>query len=297
MFEVFSGFDHAVMQAVQSISEWGAPVLDKIFLVLTFLGEETCVIILLIAVYWCCDKRTGESMLFSFYTAMSANGILKDVLCRPRPFLNPEFSDLRYVKVDTALVNTAGLGSSYSFPSGHAQTAGSIYGSLAHGHGAGGWIAAVAVTLLVMVSRIYLGVHYPTDTIAGAVLGLVLALICSALMHHFYEHKVLLMLIAVVLSGASLFLNPTLDTIKMLGLGVGVIAGMAMEDAWVDFRTDGRFAAKLLRLVLGFVLIMAIRLGLKAVFPDLFWFHALRYALMGFAATFLWPFIFTKLGL
>ncbi len=285
------------MEAVQSLARWGGGFLDKVFLVFTFLGEETFVILLLIAVYWCFHKKLGEYMLFSLYAAMSMNGLLKDTIRRPRPFLNPEFSDLRYVKVDSVLVNTAGLGSSFSFPSGHSQTAGSIYGTMARGHKAKGWIAAAAAILLVMVSRVYLGVHYPTDTIAGAALGLFSAWVCGMLFYRFYDQKTLLLSLAVVLSGVSLFFNPTPDTIKMLGLGVGAVVGVALEDAYVQFRTEGSFPAKLLRLVLGFGLLMAIRLGLKMVFPDLLWLHAVRYGLMGFAGTFLWPLIFTKAGL
>ena len=41
---------------------------------------------------------------------------------------------------------------------------------------------------------------------------------------------------------------------------------------------------------------MAIRIGLKAVLPDMMWCHTLRYGLMGLFGTFLWPWVFTKLG-
>ena len=168
LLQLCQPFDHAVMAAIQQLS--GA-MMDKIMLVFTFLGEETFAILLLIAVYWCWDKRIGEYLLFSLYTAMSLNGLLKDIICRPRPFLNDEFSDLRYVKVKGLLVDTEHLSSSWSFPSGHSQTAGSIYGSLINGRKLGIKVCGIAVILLVMLSRVYLGVHYPTDTIVGAVLG------------------------------------------------------------------------------------------------------------------------------
>ena len=58
-------FDHAVMQAVQKLAEIGGGVMDKIMLALTFLGEETFVILLIIAVYWCWNKRLGEYLLLS----------------------------------------------------------------------------------------------------------------------------------------------------------------------------------------------------------------------------------------
>ena len=182
LLQLCQPFDHAVMAVIQQLS--GA-MMDKIMLAFTFLGEETFAILLLIAVYWCWDKRIGEYLLFSLYTAMSLNGLLKDIICRPRPFLNDEFSDLRYVKVKGLLVDTEHLSSSWSFPSGHSQTAGSIYGSLINGRKLGIKVCGIAVILLVMLSRVYLGVHYPTDTIVGAVLGLLCAWVCGLLFRRF----------------------------------------------------------------------------------------------------------------
>lgn len=297
MFTAFATFDHSVMAMLQSLYEWGGEVLDQIFLGITFLGEETFVILLLIAIYWCWSKKLGEYILFSLYLAMSTNGVLKDLIRRPRPFLNADYADLRFVSVDTPLVNTADLGNSFSFPSGHSQTAGCVYGALARNRGIWGKVICFLLILLVMASRIYLGVHYPTDTIVGALLGLLCAWIGGALFYRLYDHKVLLMGIAVVLSVGSLYLDFTPGNIKTIGLGVGAVIGMALEDAYVDFRNEGGFFAKLLRLAIGFAIIMGIRIGLKMVFPDIIWLHGLRYALMGFAGTFLWPWAFTRLGL
>ena len=99
-----------------------------------------------------------------------------------------------------------------------------------------------------------------------------------------------------LLSGLMLLVNPSGDSIKTLAMGVGAVLGMWLEDGLVEFRSANGFFGGALRLVVGFVLIMAIRIGLKAVLPDMMWCHALRYGLMGFFATFLWPWVFTKLG-
>jgi undecaprenyl-diphosphatase len=64
----------------------------------------------------------------------------------------------------------------YSFPSGHAMVSACFYGVLAAvvaprlrtaGQRAGLWAGAVAAALLIGASRIYLGVHYPSDVLAG----------------------------------------------------------------------------------------------------------------------------------
>ena len=293
LLQLCQPFDHAVMAAIQSTA---GSVMDKLMLFFTFLGEETFAILLLIAVYWCWDKRLGEYLLFSLYTAMSVNGLMKDLICRPRPFLNEEFSDLRYVKVKGVLVDTGHLSSSWSFPSGHSQTAGSIYGSLMNGRRAWAKIAGIVVILLVMVSRVYLGVHYPTDTIVGAVLGLLCAWVCGLLYRRFYQHRILLMGAAVLLSGVMLLVSPSGDSIKTLAMGVGAVAGMWLEDGLVEFRSANGILGRVLRLVIGFAVIMGIRIGLKALLPDMMWCHALRYGLMGLFGTFVWPWVFTKMG-
>ncbi len=293
LLQLCQPFDHAVMAAIQSTA---GSVMDKLMLFFTFLGEETFAILLLIAVYWCWNKRLGEYLLFSLYTAMSVNGLMKDLICRPRPFLNEEFSDLRYVKVKSLLVDTEHLSSSWSFPSGHSQTAGSIYGSLMNGRRAWAKTAGIVVILLVMVSRVYLGVHYPTDTIAGAVLGLLCAWVCGLLYRRFYQHRILLMGAAVLLSGVMLLVSPSGDSIKTLAMGVGAVAGMWLEDGLGEFRSANGILGRVLRLVIGFAVIMGIRIGLKALLPDMMWCHALRYGLMGLFGTFVWPWVFTKMG-
>ena len=70
----------------------------------------------------------------------------------------------------------------------------------------------------------------------------------------------------------------------------------SLEDGLVEFRSANGFFGGALRLILGFALIMAIRIGLKALLPDMMWCHTLRYGLMGLFGTFLWPWVFTKLG-
>jgi undecaprenyl-diphosphatase len=72
--------------------------------------------------------------------------------------------------------------SSFSFPSGHALVATCLFGGIAvlithrlesRAAQALVWLAAVAVILLVGVSRVYLGVHHPTDVIGGFAVGVV----------------------------------------------------------------------------------------------------------------------------
>ena len=99
------GLDHGIMEAVQRLSGLGGAV-DLFFAACTFLGEETFLIVAVLAIYWAVDKRRGEYLLLSLYMAIASNGILKDAVRRPRPFLTPGYEDLRYVRIDNPLVST-----------------------------------------------------------------------------------------------------------------------------------------------------------------------------------------------
>jgi undecaprenyl-diphosphatase len=106
------------------------------------------------------------------------NSLLKLVFARPRPDLV------------TPLTQVLTL----SFPSGHAALSAIGYltlGALLAQAQASRAIriyfivVAVALTLLVGVSRVYLGVHYPTDVLAGWCIGLAWAAICWSTMTYF----------------------------------------------------------------------------------------------------------------
>jgi undecaprenyl-diphosphatase len=99
------------------------------------------------------------------------NGALKQLYQRPRPDIVPHLREAM----------------SLSFPSGHALQSAAVYLTLgvlmmrfAHRRIAKAYCIAVAAmaTVLVGLSRVYIGVHYPTDVLAGWLIGLSWALLC-----------------------------------------------------------------------------------------------------------------------
>lgn len=102
-------------------------------------------------------RRKAEAIFLggAFLTGMIASSVVKLVVDRPRPTLLPWLDDV----------------SSASFPSGHAWNAAILYGALAlvSGRAWAPW-AAGALVLLIGLSRVVMGVHWPSD-VAGGWLG------------------------------------------------------------------------------------------------------------------------------
>lgn len=167
-------FDEGVLRWVAAHR---IPWLESTLLELTFLGTGTVVVTIagVAALFLALTRqRTAAALLlWSTLGAILLNNVLKAAFVRPRPEL---FTWGTHVRTT-------------SFPSGHAMSAAAIYGTVA-------FLAArlaphrrtriaiyvVAAVLIVVVaaSRVYLGVHYPTDVAAGLLVGFAWAAFCTA---------------------------------------------------------------------------------------------------------------------
>lgn len=157
-------FDRAVMSFTGSfVSPWLTGVFKFVTLFGTYGLQLALSVILLVVLYRRARWREGVMLVTAVNGAGLLNIILKNIIQRPRPDVPP-------------LVTATG----YSFPSGHAMLSMAFYGMLAYillrEVGGTGRKAAVlagfaAFVLLIGVSRVYLGVHYPTDVLAGFAAG------------------------------------------------------------------------------------------------------------------------------
>ncbi|WP_159996830.1 phosphatase PAP2 family protein [Roseomonas sp. 18066] len=181
--ETFEGdtraFDEGILLALRNPADTSDPIgpfwLEIMMRDFTSLGSHA--VLLLIGVLsfgYLLLARKGMSaglLLFSFVGAMTLNGLLKQGFDRPRPELVAHLAE----------VHTA------SFPSGHAMlsaacylTLGTLLAGVAEGRRLKAYLlgAAILLTLLVGGSRVYLGVHWPTDVLAGWCLGAAWAMGC-----------------------------------------------------------------------------------------------------------------------
>lgn len=184
-------FDNELLRFDTDISRYiyafRTPFLTQIFFFVSQLGAELILTLsTLIVIFFSWKKHKTESLLFSIMLVFGAllNLLLKDIFQRPRPTLDPLFTL-----------------SSYSFPSGHAMNSFVFYATLSYffyhftRNKRFSLIVACLAGLLVLligVSRIYLGVHYPSDVLAGYLAGLlwfVLVLVLDRTLRFFRLYK------------------------------------------------------------------------------------------------------------
>lgn len=155
------------------------PILDNIMIFITSLGNGGMIwiaatIVLLI------PKKTRKAGIMSAVALLGSliinNNIVKNIVQRPRPFVT--FTDLQII-IPTP--------SEFSFPSGHTSSsfaaAAVFYRHLPKKLG----LPAVILAGLIGFSRLYVGVHYPTDVIAGVLMGILLSYLAEYLVNLFVK--------------------------------------------------------------------------------------------------------------
>jgi membrane-associated phospholipid phosphatase len=244
--------------------------LENLMLFITNFGSENAYIVVLALYSWLVSPRIGRQLGLWFGINVALNTGLKMLFHTPRPFtLAPGLASVKAMA-------TAGGG---AMPSGHAQNAAFISGFLADKHPKT-WLVGilVIVTLLIAISRVYLGVHFAQDVLIGLGIGLFLSIAASRL-----EIPVLNLvakLIAVVVGFGIAFFAGT-DVARSTGVAVAFLISSG------DFDVPKTWVSRVLVAVIGLALVFGVYFA-SGLIPQtvrhLPWVSYLRYLLLGFFA-------------
>lgn len=297
---------------------WALPVMK----LASLLGTKEFFLLLLPAVYWCCNAALGFRLALIMTVSYGINAILKALWHSPRPY---------WVSHDVAAWSRE---PSFGLPSGHAQISVSFWGLLASCfHSFRAMVAVILLCLLIGLSRIYLGVHFPQDVIAGWIAG---GLLLGAFLYgqsHLGERLSRLSLkmqvatslaaslamlaffalsrsalagwqmpeiwAANALAGTAVPIDPlsAKDALQAAGMLFGMASGYALLQQQGGFSVRGTARQRLARYLLGMAGLLVIWYGLGAVSSFAYVLSYLRAMLAGLWVAFIAPLCFQKVGL
>lgn len=252
------------MEIIVALQSLANPPLDAVALWLTHLGSENAYIVLLLIVYLAIDPRAGRLLGLALLGGYYVNQVAKDLADTARPYV-----------VDPTLLRSEAAGHTApgpAFPSGHAQLAATFWGLAAvlARRRAFTWLA-VALILVIALTRVYLGVHWPIDVLGGLVLGGCVAALAVAAGG--LGGRVSAPIQAVVWGVLPLLAHllwPTADS----GLIAGALAGFGTGPLVVRHRVPRSRPRRAAVAALGLVLVFAWLLGTSVALPEAVKDHA-----------------------
>ena len=297
----------SVLYALQNIR---VPVLNELMLLITRLGEETAFLVTALVVFWCVDKKKGYFIMSVGFITTMANQVLKLIFRIPRPWV----LDRNFTILEEAREAATG----YSFPSGHSQSAVGTFGGLA-AVTKNRWVRGICIAIAVLVpfSRMYVGVHTPSDVMVGAGISLILigALRFVAVTDSVKAMKGVIVLMLVMACGFFAYANfwnfpedidphnlesAVKNAYTMMGCLVGIAVVYLAERRFVNFDTKAVWWAQILKAVLGLAAVLAVKEGLRKplemLMGDALSARAVRYFLIVVTAGLLWPMTFRWFG-
>ncbi len=307
-FILANGIDWVV--AIQSLGGW----LELPMRFLSFLGSENFFFLVLPLIYWSIDAKLGLQVGLILAASNCLKPMLKISFAGPRPYWVSE-----QVRVFVAE-------GSFGIPSGHAQDAAALWGVMAYGvRKRWAWVAAILIIFLIGFSRLYLGVHFVHDVLAGWLVGALLLWAFTRLWDsaavwvqaRSTAQQVMIAFTAsllVVIVGALLvarldgYVIPGrwMENARRAGAGIdpismegfitpaGSIFGLAAGAAWIasrgGYQASGPLEKRALRYAIGLIGILILWMGLGEVFPRdaniiSYVLRYFRYAMVGFWVT------------
>lgn len=288
-------FEIQFLKLLESIR---APFLNDFFECISMLGEDTVLIVLMAILYFGFNKDVARKIFFSTALSLGTNCILKNFVRLPRPFAGGKVS---CVRPETA--------TGYSFPSGHTQTVAS-WSTASAAHNKNRTIRYVLTPVLIVLvafSRMYLGAHYPSDVVVGALLGVSFALLGNYLYERFTNKTALCGIVILLLTPFAVyyFFAPDAhyaDFFKLYGLFIGFTLSIPFEERFANLAKSTSVVKFILRIVCVSILAALVKTGLKKLFAcDILQLSLIldgvRYFALAFVILGICPWIFKKVNL
>jgi len=247
------------MNDIAWVLELRNEVLTPLFVAFTHIGSETISIAILALGYLCINKKLFRDISVLYCLTVLINVMLKQWFQVPRP------------GVDYLVAMNDG---SFSFPSGHAQVAVVIWLSIAiYYKRAWVWWVCLTMMLGISVSRVYMGVHYPTDILVGSLVGMLTVVGYVSFRQTVYwglfsRKKHLMILIFMGFLGAYYFhMMGHLNYFTAVAPGglMGILLGHVLENKRVKYVIPRAYSKRISFGLFGLFTMFSLKVGLGSV--------------------------------
>ena len=249
----------------ESLGDWSVTLAE----IISYIPKSPLSVLIPGILFWCINKRAGLFLMFVISFGQLINQLVKNTFCVYRPWIFE--SDLN--PVQDALKKA----SSYSFPSGHTSMTTSVYGGLAYFYRKNFpilIIPCIFIILLVALSRNFLGVHTPQDVLVAmaeifcviflaekifdiidfnenfskfAFIAGIIFLIAATCYFMFKPYPVDYLNGKIIVESA----KAQLDSLDKIGCFAGFLAGIFLENKFVNFKTNVSRQIKIRRAIIG----------------------------------------------
>lgn len=244
--------------------------LTSFFQIITATAEGGFILISLVIIYWCIDKDMGLRLGFIIIFNTIINTMLKNIIRAPRPF---DEGVVKPIRAHTA--------TGYSFPSGHTQSATAFWLTLIR-YLREKWIYCVGIIMIILValSRLYLGVHWPVDTMGALFVGVTFTIVGELIIRKLSQvDNVYPLILCMLLTASILFISDS-NYVKSIGALVGIIIGSLIERKYICYKVGGSLICQIRKIIVGFLVLIMFAIALKILLPSFFICDYIRYMIL-----------------
>jgi len=261
---------------------FSTPILDLFFQVITFFGHPLPWIIIAAWLFWLGKEKRSFMLISIILVSNLVAGSLKSIIMRPRP---------------EGLIVLENQTGTFSMPSGHATLSGTIFSFYEKKLKTKEKYLAGILVILVLISRLYLGVHFVSDVLAGVLLGYILGKILCKLektvdkaqlkVSKFHEEKLLVIIFVIMI--LAFFILP--ETFYLAFVLFGYYFGFVLyRDSKWTIKTENK-KLNILFGTIGLGILGGIAFYLSGIESIVLFF------IVGLYITIIWPFILNKTNL
>lgn len=267
------------MEVIQFLQSFSSDLLNTVMLIITSFGSVYFSIFVVCIIYWCYNKDIGFKLGIIMACSGVLNSIVKSLVRSPRP-------------IGVEGVNSIGEFSApgYSFPSGHTQNITTLGVSMyIFTRSRVIFILSVILIVLVGISRLYLGLHWPIDILGGFVLSLIISIVLNEVLIKLSDFKInmLIGILSLIFLLSVFFIEHGengQDYFKTMGMFIGVYVGHLFERRYVNFSPDASNVDNIMKIIIGAFTTILLEILLSYLFNmvNIYWLYIIKYMIIGF---------------